>query len=96
MNDALHYHFIMADFPSFAYHVKPLLDDFIKNATNFDKLSAEDFGSLVLLVKKIFVYSDPLVSAIILCLAFSIWVWILSTITRNFSQVLMWQASEVI
>ena len=94
MNDALHYHFIMADFPSFAYHVKPLLGDFIKNVTNFDEWNAvfktEDFGSLVLSVKKIYVYSDPLVSAIIWCLAFAVWVWILSTITRNFSQVFIW------
>jgi hypothetical protein len=81
----------MTDFPSFAYHVKPLFDDFIKNITNFDEWNTlfkiKDFESLVLLMKKIFVYSDPLVSAIILCLAFAMWVWILSTITRNFSQV---------
>ncbi|RIA83208.1 hypothetical protein C1645_699649 [Glomus cerebriforme] len=81
----------MTDFPSFVYHIKPLLGDFINNVTNFDEWKAvfktKDFGNLVLSAKKNYVYSDPLVSAIILCLAFSVWVWILSTITRNFSQV---------
>ena len=79
----------MADFPSFAHHVKPLLGDFIKNITDFEEwnavLKTQGFGNLVLSVKELF--SDPLVSAIIWCLAFAIWVWFLGTITRNFSQV---------
>lgn len=85
----------MTDFPSFTYHVKPLLSDLINNVTNFDEwitvLKTKDFGfgSLFFSIKNAYVYSDPLTSAIILYLAFSLWVWILSTITRNFSQVFM-------
>lgn len=83
----------MTDFPSFTYHVKPLLSDLINNVMNFDEwvtvLKTKNFGSLIFSVKNAYVYSDPLTSAIILCLAFALWVWILSTITRNFSQVFM-------
>ncbi|CAB4423452.1 unnamed protein product [Rhizophagus irregularis] len=73
----------MTDFPSFTYHVKPLLSDLINNVTNFDEwvtmLKTKNFGT------------------IILCLAFALWVWILSTITRNFSQVdRLWSILPVI
>ncbi|CAG8459854.1 8380_t:CDS:2 [Funneliformis mosseae] len=78
----------MADFPTFAYHVKPLFDEFIKNVTNFNELdSAYKTKGLVWSVKELYLYSDPLVSAIALCLAFAFWTWVLSIITRNFSQV---------
>ncbi|CAB4423696.1 unnamed protein product [Rhizophagus irregularis] len=91
----------MTDFPSFTYHVKPLLSDLINNVTNFDEwvtmLKTKNFGSLIFSVKNAYVYSDPLTSAIILCLAFALWVWILSTITRNFSQVdRLWSILPVI
>jgi hypothetical protein len=83
----------MTDFPSLTYHVKPLLGDFINNVTSYDDwvtaLKTKDFGSLIFSLKEAYVYSDPLISAIILCLAFAVWVWTLSTITRNFSQVFM-------